>query len=350
MASYASKPAPAKKLREHLQDQQEPFSLDTYLSERSWFVKTRRSPMRSHGCDFNKGRKGISYATRILASAIYKFIPTNNSQELSNEIASPTLRKTHLIAEKRVIFSTKCLNACLSADYSNIEENCLRSKRNQGLAQASPAMAYEFGKSNTVEATADTILQWISMEESMQLSTASLLKTAGDFKTKKALSSYTSIQSIRDAGDSIVSVSQLQLLKNSSIEKRSHVSFAKPKGVTLKGSSESSQCLRCKRLLQQRKQLLFDSEKESLETHGRNEKKEHTQGISVTEDMEIMICEHICSWGKQAGGFTNKIHQMKSDFSATLEEWCDFHQLKREIGMKIGDAIMEEIVREMIDT
>ncbi|KAG6652154.1 uncharacterized protein LOC122314454 [Carya illinoinensis] len=351
MASYASKPAPAKKLRQHLQDQQDPSNLDIYLSERSWYMKS----WRSLGCDCNKGIKGISYVTRILASAIYKFIPTNNSQELSNEIVSPARRKTHLIAEKRVIFSTKCLNACISADYSNIEENCLRSKRNRGGTHASPATAFEFGKSNRVEATADTILQWISMEESMQLSTTSVLREApsneeGDFKTKKALSSYTSIPSIRDVGDSIVSVSLLQLLKNSSIEKRSHVSFAKPKGLTSKGSSESSQCLRCKRLLQQRKQLLFDSEKEALETHGRNEKKEHTQGISDTEDMEIMICEHICSWGKQAGGFTNKLtHQMNFDFSKTLEEWCDFHQLKREIGMKIGDAIMEEIVREMID-
>lgn len=147
MASYASKPAPAKKLRQHLQDQQDPSNLDIYLSERSWYMKS----WRSLGCDCNKGIKGISYVTRILASAIYKFIPTNNSQELSNEIVSPARRKTHLIAEKRVIFSTKCLNACISADYSNIEENCLRSKRNRGGTHASPATAYEFGKSNRVE-------------------------------------------------------------------------------------------------------------------------------------------------------------------------------------------------------
>lgn len=161
-----------------------------------------------------------------------------------------------------------------------------------------------------------------------------------DFETKEAPSSQSSIPCKIDTGDSIVSASLWESLINSSIVKKSHVGFAKLKGITW---TASPQYLRCKRLLQQRNQLLFDSVKEALETHGRKgERDKYAQDIAHPEDMKKIIY-------KQTGDFANIAHKMNFDFSSTLEDWSDFQQLERKIGMKIGDAIMDEILKETVD-
>lgn len=119
MASSASMPAPAKRLKEHLQDQQEPFNLHSYLSERSYVktscsldhsVDSAKNPTRPPSSGIHKGRNGILHAKTILASAMYKLIPTNTSREYS-----------------------------------------LCSKRNQGLTNVGTTIAFEFGNSETVE-------------------------------------------------------------------------------------------------------------------------------------------------------------------------------------------------------
>lgn len=159
MASSASKSAPAKKLREHLQDQQEPFSLDNYLSERRYMkrsspdghsVGSTNDLIRSWSYELNKGRKRILYGTKILASVISKLIPTN-SQKLSNGIKgnkddediSQSIRTTQRIAETKSFFPTECLNAYLSTD-SNVEELSLHSTRHHRFTHASTSMTFKF--------------------------------------------------------------------------------------------------------------------------------------------------------------------------------------------------------------
>jgi hypothetical protein len=174
-----------------------------------------------------------------------------------------------------------------------------------------------------------------------------LQKTASDFITnEEAPSSNTSIPYKRDAGDLMLSASLWEVLINSPIEKKSHAGFSKQKGI----NCTCSQFLRNKRLLQQRKQLLLNSEKEASETQGRKgERHRYTDDISEPEDMEEIIYEQICSLGKPSGDFTNITHLMNFDFSSTLEEWSNFQQLKRKIGIEIGNAIMGEVVKEMIE-
>ncbi|KAE8008161.1 hypothetical protein FH972_004701 [Carpinus fangiana] len=355
MASSTSKPAPAKKLREHLQEQQEPFSLDNYLSERRY--KKRLSPdgrsfsstndlMRSRSYELNKGRKRILYGTKILASVISKRTPTN-SQELSNgnkdEDISHTIRRTQQIAETNSFFSTESLNAYLSTE-SNVEKLSLHSTRHHGFTHASTSMTFKFGNLK-VETAADTTLHWISMEDDIILATASQMSEATsnkvcNFETKEAPSSQSSIPCKIDSGDSMVSASLWESLINSSIVKKSHIGFAKLKGITW---TASSQYLRNKRLSQQGKQLLFDSVKEALETHGRKgEREKYAQDVAHPEDTKKIIY-------KQTGDFTNITHKMNFDLYSTLEDWSDFQQPERRIGREIGDAIMDEILKEMVD-
>lgn len=159
MASSASMPAPAKRLKEHLQDQQEPFNLHSYLSERSYVktscsldhsVDSAKNPTRPPSSGIHKGRNGILHAKTILASAMYKLIPTNTSREYP-----------------------------------------LCSKRNQGLTNVGTTIAFEFGNSETVETATDTRFHWICVEDHSRLRSASLLREAlsnkaGDFNKKSS--------------------------------------------------------------------------------------------------------------------------------------------------------------------
>lgn len=156
MAFPASKPAPAKQLREHLQDQQEPFNMASYLSERRYMkslnfnnqsVDSTKNQKRSHHFDINKGRKRILFTTKSLASLMYKLIPTKNSEELSNCTRSnkdddiSETRKTWRIEKTHWIFSIKCLNAYRSTN-SNVKEHSLHSKRHPVFTHASTSVTF----------------------------------------------------------------------------------------------------------------------------------------------------------------------------------------------------------------
>ncbi|KAK7840938.1 hypothetical protein CFP56_016092 [Quercus suber] len=347
IAFPASKPAPAKQLREHLQDQQEPFTMASYLSERRYTkslnsnnqsVDSTKNQTRSHHFNINKGRKRILFTTKSLASIMYKLTPTKNGEELSNctrsnkdDDISETIRKTWRIEKTNWIFSIKCLNAYRSNN-SNVKEHSLHSKRHPVFTHASTSVTFNI-ENLKVKTAADAKFHWMSMEGDMQLSTASLLTEAlsnkgSDFITnKEAPSRNTSIPNKRDAGDFMLSASLWE-------------------GINW----TCSQYRRNKRLLQQRKQLLLHPMKEAEETQGRKgERHKYTDDISELEDMEEIIYKQICSLGKPSGYFMNITHLMNFDLSSTSEEWSNFQQLKRKIGMEIGDAIMGEIVEEIIE-
>lgn len=86
-----------KQLKDHLQHHQEPFSLQSYLIERSYMFNnlsyettnihhlySAKNLKSSIKYDLHKIRKRLLHATGILRSLLYKFIPTEDSQEFSN--------------------------------------------------------------------------------------------------------------------------------------------------------------------------------------------------------------------------------------------------------------------------
>ena len=96
MANFlVSKSATVKQLREHLQEQQEPFTLNIFLSERGYLVKCFSSDDRNDCCQinlfknlrrprsYNLNKKMILLSTRVVKSILYKFVSANDSQELS---------------------------------------------------------------------------------------------------------------------------------------------------------------------------------------------------------------------------------------------------------------------------
>ncbi|GLU03371.1 hypothetical protein SLE2022_205730 [Rubroshorea leprosula] len=88
MAS-APRKALAKQLKEHLQEQQEPFTLDDYLSEKGHTVKCLKSNVEGGCCPINLfknhekpcSRELLSRSTRMLKLVLFKLISANPSQE-----------------------------------------------------------------------------------------------------------------------------------------------------------------------------------------------------------------------------------------------------------------------------
>jgi hypothetical protein len=91
-AAAAHKPTLTKQLKEHLQEQQEPFNLSTYLSERRYTLKKLSSDDRNtHTMNSTKPYRN----RRTLKSLLYKLIaPDNNDKE---ELS--TCHKDQLISE-----------------------------------------------------------------------------------------------------------------------------------------------------------------------------------------------------------------------------------------------------------
>lgn len=130
-----------------------------------------------------------------------------------------------------------------------------------------------------------------------------------------------------------------ELLIKSPIEKQSDAELQEIIGPGV------SQHLKNKRVLQQSKQLLFDCANEAIETRERkNRRKKHVQEFKDLQELGKNICEQICSWGKQ-----NEAQTVNFNVSSTIEDWDYLQQLNRKIGIEIGDAIMNEIIQEIID-
>lgn len=119
MATSPSKPALAKQLKQHLQEQQEPFKLSTYLSERRNSLKKsssngeNNSSLGNHTCNPKEScsltlrKKHVLYSPRSLKSLLYKLITPNEKQEPSacnkkavqEKLVSETLDVIQHIAE-----------------------------------------------------------------------------------------------------------------------------------------------------------------------------------------------------------------------------------------------------------
>lgn len=61
-----------------------------------------------------------------------------------------------------------------------------------------------------------------------------------------------------------------------------------------------------------------------------------------------IICEKVCSWGKQSVYLKDIAQMINLDFSTEMEQWNNFQLLNSDIRIEIGDAILDDIVSEVI--
>jgi uncharacterized membrane-anchored protein YjiN (DUF445 family) len=155
----------------------------------------------------------------------------------------------------------------------------------------------------------------------------------------KAASASSTVLSRNAEEDNMLSAFLCDLLVKSLIEKHSLASFADLQEVV---GPAFSQHLKNNRVLRQNMQLLFDCVNEAIEVHRRmHRRKQHAQEFISLQELGKIICEQICSWGKQEA-----TEQININVSSTVE-YGRYSQ--QRIGTEIGDAILNEIIQEVLD-
>ncbi|XP_054785513.1 uncharacterized protein LOC129292037 [Prosopis cineraria] len=314
----AAKSASAKQLKEHLQHQQEPFSLHNYLSERRFFIKNFSSDdIDDHHhlpsektlkwritYEKHKIKERFFHASSILRSLLHKFVPFGDhhhhqNQKLSNWVginnnAASDDRFTNQDAEGEGFichdYSPKLVNMFPSFTLPEL-------RRLQMDSGAKP--------------------HWISTVEKQW--EQSLANSECEFKSDEGAAGTAIYTLSQKSEEPFFSTHLPKLLLNPNILK-----FRRPKK-----DKHHNVVHRRKRT----QQVLF----------GRAEKGREFQENGGKRG-KIWLLEKRCR-DREAQKIA---HLLNAESCVVSEGWTNFHRPSRDIHFEIGDAIMDDIVNEML--
>ncbi|KAJ6985149.1 uncharacterized protein [Populus alba] len=338
----------SKRLWEYLQEQQKPFVLDAYLSERKIMLNKKQKRPRSY--DLNKRR--IEQTRKILKLLLLKFTRTSQNQPVSSfhkaqkhDPVSKTIEKPQQFGEIEWLPTGSSSVAVRESFRCNVKDSHFYENHASHRPKTSQPLTHSSLKQ---KAAADTNFKWECKEENEQLSPVSVLNELPSInkvcrflpkQEGKAASASSTVLSRNAEEDNMLSAFLCDLLVISVIEKHSLAGFAELQEVV---GPAFSQHLKNNRVLRQNMQLLFDCVNEAMEVHRRmHRRKQHAQEFIGLQELGKIICEQICSWGKQEA-----TEQININVSSTVEYGC---YLQQRIGTEIGDAILNEIIQEVLD-
>ncbi|KAK8649054.1 hypothetical protein V6N13_129792 [Hibiscus sabdariffa] len=291
-STQSPNPAAARQLGELLKQQQEPFVLEIYLSERGCLRKKLTSgsaKYNSIGCHGSSGgkflkmnSKGIPNFPKVLKLVICNklFASKGLKTKNSGDVISGMKRNDPETAEPdrfSTASSTTVYNSCTDSDMDE------------------PSMIKK--------AVADSKFQWSSMEDSKEKSPA----------RKKSLFLSKLIME-----DSVLSTSLWNLLLQATPDRPSCVRESQEAD-----GSNSSPFSMPKRVSQQAKKL-----------------REECLGS------ELVGFERVKDLGKRYGDELSKTVKLLEVDST--QEWNDHEHQKKDVGVVLGNAIAEEILTEVV--
>ncbi|KAJ1386679.1 hypothetical protein SESBI_40604 [Sesbania bispinosa] len=356
----ASKPQCAKQLKEHLQHHQEPFSLQNYLIERSYMFKncncdsssihsfySAKNLKWSIKYDLHKIRKRFLHATGVLRSLLYKFISTDDNQEFSrwdeehnsdpyhvHEIITAEYQATQQTNE---IFSLKRLAVSDYFTDTEFEDKVLHHE-NHSSTLVDMFQTFTLPKLRRPEVDTGVKPYWISSKEKYNRGSKwrePLPNAVCHLKSPEG--TVTPLQTLPQKldRDPVFSTYLRKLLVNSNILK-----FRRARKDKLQGMVETTSQKR--RILQKRKQLPF----ECVE---KDKGFDKSVPVSEAKGLQNVINEHFSLLEKQYREVKKITHLLHTESCVISEEWKSFQIVNWEIQMEIGDSIMDDIVREIID-
>ncbi|XVE55720.1 hypothetical protein DITRI_Ditri03aG0180800 [Diplodiscus trichospermus] len=366
MATRTTVSKPARQLGELLQEQQEPFILEVYLSERGCLRRNLNSGANFFGChgysgkflkkfgSQNQSKKGIPHLPKVLKVApCNKFFTIKGSRTKNSDDEDGKLGVTEM---DRYNQENAEPDRFSSASSTTVYNSC----SDRDLDE--PSMSADNFKSNLKlynerekKAAADAKFQWSCMEEdSKQHNPQSLLEemytstgTQPDNRRLKFITNTDELKTARRVSrtrqknfllpkliteDSIFSAS----LWNSLLQNRPEESSCGGLTEQQRGpdQSNSSAFSIPRRVLQQTKRFLFDCVRELAENN-------HSKQLLGSEEIGKVMCEKMKGWGDESNIWE------WFDFSQG-HEWKDYESEKRDIGLVIGNAIVEEITTEAV--
>ncbi|GKV20031.1 hypothetical protein SLEP1_g30210 [Rubroshorea leprosula] len=305
------------KLGEFLQEQQEPFILEVYLSERGRVKKG----MNSEANNSSNNRKKFPLFSKVLRAVYSKLLSRNKSSD--DKHAKP--RTTQEVAESDRFSSTSSRTVYNSFPESDTEEP---------LTPANHSQFVKFHDQRGNEADTDEKFQWRRVKDSKEHSPTSVLEPpcSRGFPIHNETEEFIFTKSASDLLQSATGKSNFA----GSRELRELVWINPP---------SHSQYLISKKVLHQTKQLMFDCVRELVENRkGKERRGSNSKEVLGAEELRQLIWEKIKCWGK----LSNMTQLLDSDFVHSLHEWSDFESERRDIGLELGDAILEDIYMEIV--
>ncbi|XP_057443576.1 uncharacterized protein LOC130735684 [Lotus japonicus] len=345
----SSKPQSAKQLKELLQHQQEPFSLQDYLTERSFMFKNCNSGSSSiHSLysaknlkwsiknDVHKIRRRFLHVTEILRSLLYKFTPIVDNHEFSScDEHNSDRYYVHEIAED--IRETQQVNEPFSLRRFNLSHHFANSDVVDKVFpyenDSSTLVNMSFTLPNLRRSEVDTCTKprWISSKENWQQ-----CKRGSKWKDQPS--------AVCHLGSTEFPVTPLQTLSQKLVRDPAFSTYLRKLLV-------NSNILTFKhaRRVQQKKNQLHCVEKDRgfHKNEGRNLSFKAVSESS--KDIQNIIHERFSFLEKQYKGVEKITHLVHAESSVISEEWTSLHIMNWEIHMEIGDSIMDDIVKEIID-
>ncbi|GLT47398.1 hypothetical protein SLA2020_211000 [Shorea laevis] len=294
----------AKQLKEHLQEQQEPFTLDAYLSERRHTVKCLKSNVGGGCCPVNLfknqekpcSRKLLLRSTRMLKLVLFKLISANPSQELCLPYCSKPQKDEFQTAEIIKGFTAgQVLTSFSLSQRCSLEDESLP-----------PRYPHWFSSRSCQPSYLDNMKQ---QEQKLKLSYSKGLQTATDTHYQRECMTEKH-------------PNELSYRKELQVKPHSKYEFTEL-NVTTKEQLKLGK-------------LLFDCIDESTENQIQVRKKRQN---CIEKFMGLKgIEKHNDLWRKN----------FRDVISSTFTEWNYNQQLQRDIGIDIVDSIMGEIVEEIV--
>lgn len=305
MASTTA-PKTVKKLGQFLEEQQEPFILEIYLSERGCITKKKNlnsGKFLKRSTSLTNSIKGVTIYSKLLKAAYNKFVPIKYCPKIKNNNDGQEVAEANQFSSASS--TTTEFNSCSQSDVQLQKDD----------------MSFQAHACQSAENEAASVLH----EESEQIGPISELQEENQSK-----SSITLAKNITE--DSLLSASLWNL---------EELVWSKP----------NSKVFKSKKILKQTKQLLFDCVREVLKTNDENGKDRRQQSCREFMGPELLgklMSEKLKAWEKQSGDELNITRLLDFDFQDSVQEWSDFKQQMRDIAFKIGDAILEDIRDQMV--
>ncbi|CAN6539756.1 unnamed protein product [Malus baccata var. baccata] len=375
----ASTPKPVK-LADLLQEQQEPFVLEVYLSERGYLRKSSSTNSNSRSRNSNSGKKltrssswGNLSCPKILR-CLYKKLVSRHSETTSikgceksegeSNAGTNTRRSSRESGESDRFSSassktqydlcTECEkestdeapvslrndhDASVAADASQVSESCNMKERKLQIERLN-------GQSSEIHRKQQNPV--LVPEDKPPHANASL-PLHNKFELQTPCPSTYSFNKITE--DSILSSSLWELLFHPPFENPTASGVSEMLEPARSSINPSPHFAKSKRVWQQTRLLLFDCVREMMENHAKKLKEQQQHNCDRflgAEEIGKLVYEKLGSWGdKQAGHQGNVNFLLEWDLLASAEEWGDNYQGRREIGSEIGDAILQDIIKDI---
>ncbi|XP_065847063.1 uncharacterized protein [Euphorbia lathyris] len=302
----------AKQLKQLLQEKQEPFVLELYLLEKGYLRNTFNS------IDLKRTQKDIPKCSKLLRAVYNQLISLNDRLKIKT-------------SNPRDVAETPDLGRLSSQETSTSQQRKMTIR--------------------VTEVVTDRKLPCQWLDESRQLSPVSVLEEVVSNRDSPSPApnngrrKLSSIKQKKVTEDSILSASLWKILYQSGRQKSTL-----PGGpaeiqelVHSEGNSKSEKDL------QQTRQLLFDCVREIVETqeNKRQQQQQQTQYLA-TQEFGKLIEEKIKCWGKQHGEESRLACLFELEFRNSAHEWIGYKPHARKIGRDTGDAILDEIMNEIV--